>query len=324
MTAAMRTVLALVILASACSGDGGVKDEELEGLVVSPPDDQAAIDLDKATRDGVELGRAFSTPHHAIAEAVGAHQAKITARIEITENGKVVDALSDETTLEAAADGSWHAIYDNSADYGREVTSLGGKLYLRQRYAKWHGRAPNDPKEPGHLIDRIYAVLGDYFEVVAFAAEVTDKGADTVGGRAGRRVEIKLSPTPKKPPEQMLTQRAWRETIGVQALTGDAILDADTVIPLQARFTAKLSFSRDGRTFQETIEVGQDLTGFGQPVTITAPAADLVVATPERLKEVDERDELLRGIAPPTRKGGVPGPSRPQPAGPPSGGAKPE
>lgn len=324
MTPAMRTFLALVILVSACSGDGGVKDEELEGLVVSPPDEQAAVDVDLALRDGRELGRALATPHHAIAEVVGAHQVKITSRYEVSENGQVVDQLSDETTIEAAADGSYHALYNNTADYGREVVWSGGNLDQRPRYAKWHRRPPTTAAEPGQILDQMYAVAGDYFDLVAFAAEVSDKGAETVAGRSGRRVEIKLSPSPKKPPDQILTQRAWRETVGVQELSGDAVLDGDTGFPLQARFKAKLSFSRDGRTFQMVLEVGADLTGLGQPVTITPPAAEDVVGTPERLKEVDERDELLRGIAPPTRKGGVPGPSAPQPAAPSGGGAKQE
>jgi hypothetical protein len=321
MTPAMRTFLALVILASACSGDGGVKDEELEGLVISPPDEQAAVDLDTALRDGPELGRALATPHHTVAEAVSAHQVKITARYEVSENGQVVDQLSDETVIEAAADGTYHALYTNSADYGREVTWLGGKLYLRPRYAKWHVRDANNPREPGQILDQMFAVAGDYFDLVAFAAEVTDQGAETVAGRAGRRVAIKLSPSPKKPPAQVLTQRAWRESVAVQELSGDAVIDGDAAFPLQARFKAKLSFNRDGRTFQMVLEVGQDLTAIGQPVTITAPAADQVVTTPERSREVDERDELLRGIAPPTRKGGVPEPSVAQPAG---GGAKQE
>lgn len=328
MTPPMRLFLAFVILAAACQGDGGVKDEELEGLVVSPPDEQAPVDVDKAMRDGTELGRALAIEHHTVREALGPHQVKITARYEVTENGQVTETLSDETVIEAADGGEYHAVYNNSADYGREVTFHAGKLYLRQRYAKWHGRGPNDAREPQQTLDQMYAVAGDYFDLVAFAAEVTDKGASDVAGRAGRRVEIKLSPTPKRPPDQVLTQRLWRETVGVQEITGDAVLDGDTGIPLQARFKAKLSFSREGRTFQMTLEVGQDITAIGQPVTITPPPPEQVVATPERAKEVDERDELLRGIAPPTRKGGVaappPPPSAPQPVSPQAPPAKPE
>ena len=326
MTPAMRPFLALVILVvTACQGDGGVKDEELEGLVVSPPDEQAPVDVDKALRDGTELGRALSIPHHAVLEVLGAHTAKITARFEVKENNEIVDSLSDETLIEMGKDGAYHAAYNNSADYGREIVFDGKSLFLRQRYAKWHGRAPNDAREASRTLDEMYAIAGDYFDLVAFAAEVTDKGAEQVLGRGGRRVEIKLAPAGKKPKDQLLTQKQWRETVAVQELSGDAVLDAESGVPLQARFKASLSFSRDGRTFLMTLEVGQDLTGLGQEVAITPPPPEEVMSTAERMKEVDERDELLRGIAPPTRKGGVPGPSLPQPStSPQTGNTKPE
>lgn len=44
------------------------------------------------------------------------------------------------------------------------------------------------------------------------------------------------------------------------------------------------------------------LTKLGTFAEIAAPARSEVVATPERMREVDDRDFLLRNIAPPIRR----------------------
>lgn len=289
-----------------CSGDGGIKDEELEGLVISPPEEPPAIDLDKATSKGDELGRAFALRHREVAKRLGAHTVKVTSRYEVKEGDQLVEQLSDETLLEVSGDGEYHAKYDNSRDYGREVIFQGGQLFLRPRYAKWHRRAPNDEHEALAIREQMYAVLGDYFDVVDHAAEVTDKGTARAADRDGRRVEIKLAPSPRKPPPERLTQRKWRETVTVQELTGDAVLDAEGAFPLEARLSAKFVFVRDGRTFTQTIEVGHAISGVGQPVALATPPAEETVTTPERSRDVDERDALLEGMAPPAKQAGGP------------------
>jgi hypothetical protein len=48
------------------------------------------------------------------------------------------------------------------------------------------------------------------------------------------------------------------------------------------------------------------------------PATEDVVATPERLREVDDRDFLLQGIAPPLRKAADGSTIAPQPKAPPA------
>ncbi len=314
--------LAAGLCTAGCTGDGGVKDEELEGLVVSRSEAPAAIDVARAATSAQELARAFAEPHQRVGE-VGAHTAKITTRIEVKEGAKVVEQLSDELTLELAADGQFHARLDNSADYGREVLFKDGLLYLRPRYARWHRRPPTDEHEVGALRDQLFAALGDHFDLVAHAAEVSDKGAAEVAGRAGRRVEIKRAPSPGKPRAQPIAQRKWRESVTVTALSGDAVLDAERGFPLQARFTAQLTFNRDGRSFDMTLEVGHDLAGFGQPLpegALALPPPEEIVDTPQRLREVDERDALLEGMAPPARQSGAAtGPSGrgPEPTAPP-------
>ena len=52
-----------------------------------------------------------------------------------------------------------------------------------------------------------------------------------------------------------------------------------------------------------TIDAKQRVEGIGSPVEIAPPPADRVAATPLRSREMDERETLLRGIAPPVRRG---------------------
>ena len=59
---------------------------------------------------------------------------------------------------------------------------------------------------------------------------------------------------------------------------------------------------RDGRRFTMKVSVDSTISGLGSPAMVLAPADGEVVATPERVREVDDRDYLLQGIAPPLRR----------------------
>ncbi|HET9987817.1 MAG TPA: hypothetical protein VFQ65_04840, partial [Kofleriaceae bacterium] len=108
--------------------------------------------------------------------------------------------------------------------------------------------------------------------------------------------------SPKKPPAEPLVQRKWREGRTIEALTGEIVLDADTGVPLGVKLSGTIGFSRDGRRFSMQVAVQSDVDAIGKAAQIAAPPSEEVVATPERLREVDDRDFLLQGIAPPLRK----------------------
>ena len=48
--------------------------------------------------------------------------------------------------------------------------------------------------------------------------ELTDKGTAQIAGRAGRKIEVKPSPSPGKPPPEPLAQRKWRENRSIDEL----------------------------------------------------------------------------------------------------------
>jgi hypothetical protein len=296
----IRAVLAATLALAACGRSQGVEDRDLGGLVVAPKTEDAPIDLDRAAKDPAELGRALKRAHHAW--GLPPHTLSISTATTVEEGGKVVDDLSDHTTIELGAKDAFHALYANSADYGREVTFLGGQLYLKPRYQKWHQRAPEDPDEPAQIDDDMAGAVFATWDLLAPGVELSDQGQAQVGGRAGRKIAVKLSPSPKQPPAEPLAQRTWREKRSIEAVSGEVVLDAEKGVPLHVALTGTIAFSRDNRRFTMKVNVQSDVSGVGTAATIQQPAPDDVVATPERLREVDDRDYLLQGIAPPLRK----------------------
>lgn len=291
---------ALLSALLACGRDQGVSDDRLAGLVseAKPP---TKIDVIQAAKDPAELDRAMASGHDAVLAALGPHRWSIETRTVVEEGGKPTDDLADKSVLELGDKGAFHGVYTNSADYGRESIFLDGKLYLRPRYQRWHGRAPETAAEPAQIRASYYDAIAATWELIAPGAELTDKGAlASVGGRAGRKVQVKLAPTPRDNPPEPRSQRRWREARTVTALDGEITLDAETGVPLAATLAGAITFSREGRRF--TMKVGLTATVELGATVITAPPDAEVVATPSRRGEVDERDYLLHGIAPPIRK----------------------
>jgi hypothetical protein len=296
----MRAVVFAVAVA-ACGRSSGVPDRDLGGLVVAPPK-PGKVDVDRAVKDPDALGAALTLPEHAIDTALGPHLTQIAMATHVTENAKPVEDLDDTTTIELGGSGAYHAIYANSADYGREVTFVGSQLYLRPRYQRWHQRAPETPEESQEILDSFAEPVAATWDLVAPGVELSDRGAVNVAGRSARKIDVKPSGSPKHPAPEPLPQRKWRETRTIDGLTGEIILDAETGAPLSVKLSGTVSFLRDGRRFAMQVSVQSDVTNIGKPPAITAPGGDDVVATPERMREVDDRDSLLQGIAPPLHK----------------------
>jgi hypothetical protein len=298
----IRHAFAATLALCACGRSQGVSDRDLGGLVVAPKQHAEPIDLDLAVKESAELGRALMLPEHAVAAALGPHVIGISMETIVTEGGVTVSNLDDHTTIELGDKGAYHAVYTNSADYGREATFTSGKLYLRPRYQRWHGRSPEAPDEPEKLRDQFYEPIAATWDLLAPGAELTDRGTVQVAGRTGRKIELKLSPSPQQPAEEPLVQRKWREHRSIDALAGEVVLDVDKGVALSVKLAGTIGFSRDGRRFTMKVKVQSDVSAVGQAAAIVAPPAEEVVATPERLREVDDRDVLLQGIAPSLRK----------------------
>lgn len=298
---------------AACGRAQGVSDQDLGGLVVETKAADKPIDLDAAGRDPAELGRALVRPYRTVVAALTAHTLTLASKTTVEEAGKVTDDLGETTKLVLGEGGAYRGEYTNTADYGREVVFVGGKLYLRPRYQRWHARAPESADEPAAQRDGFAQAIAATWDLLAPAAELTDLGPANVGGRAGRKIAIKQAPTPRSNPPETIAQKKWREQRVIEDVTGEVVLDTEKGAPLAVKLSGSVSFQRDGRRFKMRVSVASEVSGVGTAIAITPPANEEIVATPERLREVDDRDNLLQGIAPPIRKSGD-APPTPAPA----------
>ena len=310
-----RFAIVALCLTAGCGRSEAVADGDLPGLVVEARKADPPLDVAAAAKDPAELGRALAKPYRAVLAAIGPHTVAINTTITVEEAGKPISDLSDHAQIENGTGGAYHAVYTNSADYGREATYVPGPagtgsgsdvatgtLYLRPRYQRWHARAPESADEPAALRDQYFDAIDATWDLLAPGAELVDRGAADVGGRTGHKIEIKRAAAPTKPAAEPLAQRKWRESRAVEAVSGEIVLDAKTGMPLAVTLTGIVSFARDGRRFTMKVALDSTISGLGSAVEITAPADPDVVATPERMREVDDRDYLLQGIAPPLRR----------------------
>jgi hypothetical protein len=298
----IRFTVPVLCAAAACGRSRGVQDQDLPGLVVEARKPEAPIDVARAARDPAELGRALARPYRVVLTALGPHTVGINSSITVTEGDKPVSELSDHAQIDNGTADAYHAIYANSADYGRETTFLDGTLYLRPRYQRWHARDPETPDEPAELRDRYFEAVAATWDLLAPGSEVTDRGALEVGGRAGRKIEVTHAAEPRDPAAEPVAQRKWRAARTVDAVSGEVVLDAERGVPLAVKLAGTVGFTRDGRRFAMKVSVDSAISGIGSAAMIQPPPEGEVVATPERRREVDDRDYLLQGIAPPLRR----------------------
>lgn len=298
----MRAVVALLCQVIGCGRSQGIPDHDLGGLVVTETRTPRQIEVERAATDPDELGRALAIPHRELVALLGEHSVSIAVTTRVTENGNAMSALEEKTSIERGPDGAFHAMYTNSEDYGREVSFVGGKLYLRPRYQRWHARDPAPPSEPTALADRYYEPIFATWDLFAPGVTTTDKGAIEIAGRTGRAIAIARAASPRRPAPERLTQRKWRELRTVEAITGEVVLDVQRGVPLSVNLAGTIRFHRDGRTFAMQVSLQSAVANIGRPAQVEAPPATDVVATPERMKEVDDRDFLLQGIAPPLHR----------------------
>jgi hypothetical protein len=296
--------LAACIACVACGRAQGVPDQELGGLVVDTKVPDKAIDLDLAAKDPAELSRALTRPYRLMVAALPVHSVILQSKTTVEEAGKITDELGETSSIALGDAGAFKGEYTNTADYGREVMYVGGKLYLRPRYQRWHVRAPETADEPATLRDSFVASIAATWDLLAPAAELTDLGPVDLAGRRGRKIAVKLSPSPAKNPPETQAQRKWRESRAIDEVTGEVVLDADKGVPLSVKLAGAVGFTRDGRRFNMKVSLTSTVSALGSAITVTPPPGADVVATPERLREVDDRDYLLQGIAPPIRKAG--------------------
>lgn len=286
-------ILVVVFAATACA-DRRRDDRELGGLVHAEADEPAAIDVDAAATDVAELVRALAVPHRRL--GLGAHRVTARSSVQVKSQGKVVEALSDKTSIAVDENGNYVATADNDREYGRHAIFAGGTLYLRPRYGKYHARQPNTPAEPKQILDEMFSTASAYFDLLWTGAELSDRGATSIDGRAAQKIEISKAPSPVPRPAEAVTQRKWRETVTVDDVSGAVVLDRETGAPLSVEIAGVVHYLRDGVRFEMKLEARHKIA-VGKVPAIAAPDAEQTVSVPTVTGEVDERKKLLKGLS---------------------------
>jgi hypothetical protein len=294
--------LAVAALVPACGSDGGPRPDS--PLLTARRTEPAPVDVPAAASSAEGFLVAALRPHRDGAARLGPHRFQGTHKLRVKENGADVEALDEETLIEQGAKG-FHAVYKNSRDYGREVFLSGDKLWLRPRYGKYHRRPPVDAAEPAKLLDETFGTFAADMELATGWLAVTAGEEVQVAGRPARRVTLALAEG-GKPAKQTLPQRGWREGATVLAVSGTADLDAATGVVLAAAWKLDVRFVREGRTFDMNLEGTHAVTDVGTEIAITPPPDAESVDTPGRSTELDDRNKLLEGIAPPAGKAPTP------------------
>ena len=287
---------------AACGSGDGRPDDELSGLVHAPKPAPATVDVARASRELSELMRAATFTHAQVGALLGPHTVTGRSHTEVHEKGSVIEAIDDEMGIELDAKGNFHAQVDNSKEYGRDVYLVDGWLYQRPRYGKFNRRRPNDDGEPARIRGEIFGSVAATLDVLGPGVDLTAGGEITVAGRKGRVVKLSPAREQHKAPRQALTQRKWRESATVRDAGGELVLDARTGVVLRAVLQGTVAFQREGRSFEMRLETRQELGSFGAVEEVAPPAPELVVMETDQRHELDERDSLLEGIAPPAAR----------------------
>lgn len=292
----MRAAFLLLLLACSCKRQG---DENLGLGAKAAPE---VIDVSRITQPD-ELVKAFSTPGAELDRRLGAHRVDATATMKISAAGKPEETLDETLTLDSDGKGALHVLHDTNRSnatpggLGMEAVVFGPDLYVKPRYGKYVRRRPE-----GDELERLRAVVegsgGAYLDLVQRWLVVTDAGEANVAGHAGRKLKLGAKPSPETPTSFTDPGKKWRETLDVKYIQGEAVVDAQSGVPLSLRLDTAYSFKRDNSpqpvsvtaTFKSTVAPAQ-------PVTPPPPAE--AVASPVRPRPQEDRKFLLENLTEP-------------------------
>ncbi len=201
------------------------------------------------------------------------------------------DTLTTTTDLWLDAEGRFRLTETNDQDGGRDIGFSGREIAVALRYGKLVRRATQEP-EPTRMLEEALGAPGAAWEIVGRFASVA-----TVPGKPGS-YRLSKSGSPLVPPEpagSATPGRRWRESITVEALSGEVELDATTRALVGFALNARFSARRDSPGMALPVAGGIDIAlradgiGHAEPVTLPASAVEL----PPRQRPVLEERALL-------------------------------
>lgn len=301
-------MLVVVVTSATCSRGHAKDDRDLAGLVTAARPAEH-INPSVAAADPASLAKLLARPLHESLAALGSCRIEVHTQVEVVEGSSVVERIDERTSVTTAANGDFEAV-SQLGDDGRQTRYVGGTLYLRPRFARWHKRAPSDKQEHLRLLDHYARGLPEAFELLLPSMATTDRGPAQEAGRNARQIELTTASAPRAAAAEPSADRAWRGQRVASDIKGSIVLDEGSAAPLRAQLSGQVAITRGDRKLTMKISVDQQVS-FSPTPQIAAPAEAETVTTPERLSEVKDRDTLLRGLAPPTMSKGSPGATPP-------------
>lgn len=235
-------------------------------------------------------------PAHAVAalKQLGGAHFRGTSRFRLSANGDTTaQALSTTTDVWIDRSGHYRLVENNDQDGGREVMLFGRELAVALKYGKMIRRPAQEP-EPTRLLEEALGAPWAAWETVRREAAVEATGAPGLY-RISKRAEAAPPPGPATP------LRQWRDTVAVQALSGEARLDPKTGALLGFKLATRFTARRGKLPLAGEITVETQIDGVGRTPAINRPVTEELTA---RQRTILEEKALLGDL------GGAPGPAR--------------
>jgi hypothetical protein len=201
------------------------------------------------------------------------------------------DAVTTTTDVWLDKAGHYRLLETNDKDGGREVIVHGKDLAVALRYSRMI-RRPLQAPEATRFLHEALGGPGAAWEVARRFAEVSREDQAAGNGRV-TAYTVKKADEPqsvKADFEGGSPLQKWRETVNVEALTGQARVDGESAAPLKAYLEAKFSLAREGTAMNGLVRVDASIEGLGQVAAIEPPHADEL---PTRQRTILEERALL-------------------------------
>ncbi|MCC6749012.1 MAG: hypothetical protein IT371_15235 [Deltaproteobacteria bacterium] len=256
----------------------------------------------KATRAALEQ------PLSALRPRLGGHRTVAHSVLVARAPGSPERRVEQSVDLRVTSAGQFSAVKHTDPQYGQEVVFAGGWLYSRLRHHKFVRRKPTSAREPEAIADRLHGLLPAYLRLLRRFVELQPAGELTYLGRRARRVRLGLAAKPAAGEPEGGPATRWRKTIAVQELSGEALLDRDTGVPLRVKLAAVWSYVppavgpaptgiptrfAEGQAGRMTLAFEQRVSQIGNVSAVELPPAAEVAQLPPRLRLELERQMLV-------------------------------
>jgi len=300
-------VTTLLILAAAATGCGDKLEAHLGKFM--PPASERKVDhgpppdvYSLAEKDEV-ADRLAAMPFNEVADRLGAHRYRGKVRFRFSSSSRHYSSLSEDVLIVQAANGDFRIKEENDGGQGYELVSSGGRLWIRNRYGKFHERSVLDGI---HLQrrDAAYDAWGAIHRLFRGRLRFTKQGLVRHYGRDGLRYAIGLSSGEPRlpgtpPPPEVPTgvtkyvypiqptpsdEHRWRDRAEPVKVSGSVVVDLDAGVLLKTDLQGQLDWTHQEDKISLDVEVHLEADGFGNPPTVPAPEEKDITPLPERIQ----------------------------------------